>query len=91
VPGSSLLASLDVGDPGGLPHWLSLWTTDDTTLTPPDSADLPGAISVPVQSLCPAARISHSQLPTSSVVEAMVLQAIGPGPLRYPSGAGCDG
>ncbi len=91
APGSSLLASLDVGDPAGLPRWLSLWTTDDTTVTPPDSADLPGAISVPVQSLCPAARISHSQLPTSTVVTAIVLEAIGPGPLRYPSAAACTG
>jgi triacylglycerol lipase len=91
APGSSLLASLDVGDPAGLPHWLSLWTTDDTTVTPPDSADLPGAISVPVQSLCPAARISHSQLPANGVVDAIVLQAIGPGPLRHPSAADCTG
>jgi triacylglycerol lipase len=85
TPGSSLLASLRVADPAGLPHWLSLWTTDDTTVTPPDSARLAGAISLPVQSLCPSARISHSQLPTSPVVTAIVLQAIGPGPLRYPS------
>jgi triacylglycerol lipase len=85
APGSSLLASLRVADPAGLPRWLSLWTTDDTTVTPPDSAQLAGAIDVPVQSLCPAARISHSQLPTSPVVDAIVLQAIGPGPLRQPS------
>ncbi len=91
APGSSLLAGLDAGDPAGLPHWLSLWTTDDTTVTPPDSADLAGAISVPVQSLCPGVQISHSELPTSGVVEAMVLQAIGPGPLRRPSAADCGG
>ncbi len=86
TPGSSLLASLRVGDPAGLPRWLSLWTTDDTTVTPPDSARLAGAINLPVQSLCPSAQISHSQLPTSPVVTAIVLQAIGSGPLRYPSG-----
>jgi triacylglycerol lipase len=87
APGSSLLVSLQVSDSAGLPRWLSLWTTDDTTVTPPDSARLAGAISVPVQSLCPAARISHSQLPTSPIVTALVLQAIGPGPLRPPSAA----
>jgi triacylglycerol lipase len=91
APGSSLLASLGVADPAGLPPWLSLWTTDDTTVTPPDSADLAGAISLPVQSLCPADRISHSQLPTSPAVTAMVLQAIGPGPLRRPTAADCGG
>jgi triacylglycerol lipase len=91
VPGSSLLASLDAGDPAGLPRWLSLWTTDDQTVTPPDSARLAGAISLPVQALCPAVRISHSQLPTSPVVTAIVLRAIGRGPLGYPSAADCLG
>lgn len=91
VPGSSLLDSLSVADPAGLPHWLALWTTDDTTVTPPDSARLAGAISLAVQSLCPAVRLSHSQLPTNPVVTAIVLQAIGAGQLRYPSRAACDG
>ncbi len=89
VPGSSLLASLDVSDPAGLPPWLSLWTVDDQTVTPPDSAQLAGAISLAVQSLCPAARMSHSQLPVSPVVTAIVLQALGSGQLRDPSTAAC--
>ena len=71
------------------PRWLSLWTTDDQTVTPPDSARLAGAINVPIQSVCPAQRISHSQLPTNPVVTAMVLQAIGPGPIRSPGPAAC--
>jgi pimeloyl-ACP methyl ester carboxylesterase len=89
VPGSSLLANLDAANPAGLPPWLSLWTTDDTTVTPADSARLAGAISLPVQSLCPGVRISHPELPTSAVVTAIVLQAIGPGPLHHPSAADC--
>ena len=89
VPGSALLASLDVANPAGLPRWLSLWTTDDQTVTPPDSARLAGAIDVPVQSVCPALSITHSQLPTSPPVVAMVLQALGPGPLAAPSPADC--
>ncbi len=60
VPGSSLLAGLDARAPAGLP-WLSLWTTDDTTVTPPDSARLAGAVDVPIQSVCPGQRISHSR------------------------------
>jgi triacylglycerol lipase len=90
VPGSSLLATLDVSDRAGLPPWLSLWTADDQTVTPPDSARLAGAISLAVQWLCPAARVSHSQLPGSPVVTAIVLQALAPGRLRYPSAAACD-
>jgi len=89
VPGNPLLDSLGVTDPAGLPPWLSLWTSDDQVVTPPDSAQLAGAIDVLVQSLCPAARISHSELPTSPVVGAMVLQALGPGPLGRPSAASC--
>jgi len=89
VPGSTLLTGLDVASPDGLPRWLSLWTTDDAVVTPPDSAQLAGAIDVPVQSVCPALSISHSQLPTNPAVMAMVLQAIGRGPLQHPSATDC--
>jgi hypothetical protein len=88
VPGSSLLVGLAAGDPRPLP-WLSLWTTDDQTVSPPDSARLRGAIDVPIQSVCPGQRISHSQLPTNPVVTRFVLRAIGPGPLRPPGSADC--
>jgi hypothetical protein len=59
------------------------------TVLPPDSARLAGAIDVPIQSLCPGQRISHSELPVSPVVTAIVLQAIGPGPMRPPRPAVC--
>jgi hypothetical protein len=88
VPGSSLLTALAPGAPARLP-WLSLWTTDDETVTPPASARLPGAIDVPIQSVCPWLRISHSELPTSPVVTAIALQAIGPGPILPPTRADC--
>jgi triacylglycerol esterase/lipase EstA (alpha/beta hydrolase family) len=91
VPGSSLLTSLDPADPAGLPRWLALWTTDDTTVIPPDSGRLAGAVNLAIQSLCPAVQISHSQLPTSPVVTAMVLQAIGTAPLGKPSATDCHG
>jgi triacylglycerol lipase len=90
VPGSSLLSALAARAPAGLP-WLSLWTTDDTTVTPPDSARLAGAVNVPVQSVCPGEQVSHSQLPTSRAVTAMVLGAIAPGPMRRPGPADCAG
>jgi triacylglycerol lipase len=89
IPGSPLLGSLDVAHTAGLPRWLSLWTTDDQVVTPPTSARLPGAIDVPVQSVCPSVSISHSQLPTSPYVTAMVLQALGTSPLRKPTAALC--
>ena len=89
VPGSPLLAGLGVTNPAGLPRWLSLWTRNDQVVTPPDSAQLAGAIDVEVQSVCPAANISHAELPTSRVVVAMVLQALGRGPLTLPTTVDC--
>ena len=90
VPGSSLLGSLDVACPAGLPPWLSLWSADDLVVTPPDSARLPGAIDVPVQTVCPALKLSHTQLPSSPAVIAMVLTAIGRAPLTRPVPATCS-
>ena len=90
VPGSSLLRQLDATSVPARPRWLSLWSTDDKTVTPPDSARLAGAINVPIQSVCPAQQISHSQLPANPVVTAMVLQAIGPGPVRQPTASDCQ-
>jgi triacylglycerol lipase len=89
VPGSSLLSQLDATPVPARPRWLSLWSTNDATVTPPDSARLAGAINVPIQSVCPAQQISHSQLPGNPVVTAMVLQAIGPGPVRRPTASDC--
>lgn len=89
VPGSPLLASLDVSSPAGLPRWLSLWTTGDQVVTPPDSAVIPGAIDVSVQSVCPSEQVSHSQLPTDPAVQAMVLQALGKKPLTRPAASAC--
>jgi triacylglycerol lipase len=89
VPGSRLLAGLTATPVPGRPRWVSLWTTGDRVVTPPGSARLAGAINVPIQSVCPGARISHDQLPTSPVVTAIVLQAIGQGPVRRPSAADC--
>ena len=89
VPGSKLLSRLDARAVPARPRWLSLWTTDDKTVTPPDSARLAGALNVPIQSVCPTVAVSHSQLPTSPAVTAMVLQALGPAPVRAPTAADC--
>ena len=89
VPGSPLLTSLAVSKAAGLPRWLSLWTADDQVVTPPDSAVIPGALDVSVQSVCPAEQVSHSQLPTDPAVQAMVLQALGPAPLTRPAATAC--
>jgi triacylglycerol lipase len=89
VPGSSLLVGLTSTAVPSRPRWLSLWSTDDQTVTPPDSARLAGALNVPVQTVCPAQQITHSQLPVNPAVTAMVLQAIGASPVRPPTAADC--
>jgi hypothetical protein len=88
APGSALLTALSVPVPDP-PAWLSVWTADDQTVTPPDSARLEGAINVAVQSLCPQLRLSHSELPTDAFVTKLVLVAIGTDALTAPQALGC--
>lgn len=86
VPGSDLLEELNDGDetPDG-PRWLSLWTTQDTVVTPPESARLDGAINLSLQQLCPGLQVDHSSLPTSPVVAALVQQALSGADLVRPT------
>jgi triacylglycerol lipase len=84
APGSDLLDGIDGPIPSGLP-WLSIWTEDDETVQPPDSARLDGAVNLSLQSICPASRVSHSGLPTDPAVTALVSAALGTGPLTQPT------
>jgi hypothetical protein len=84
VPGSALLDDLERPVPRP-PAWLALWTAQDETVTPPASARLEGAVNVELQSVCATARVGHSELPTSDLVTAIVLEAIGPSPLTAPA------
>jgi hypothetical protein len=85
APGSDLLSRLDRTPlPAGLP-WLSIWTENDETVQPADSARLAGAVNVPVQRICPDAHISHGELPTDPLVTVLVLQAVGAGPVTVPA------
>jgi triacylglycerol esterase/lipase EstA (alpha/beta hydrolase family) len=89
VPGSSLLDELNGTPlPARLP-WLSVWTQDDQTVTPPDSARLSGAVNLAVQSICPDARVAHGQLPTDPLVTGLVLRAIGTARMATPDPADC--
>jgi triacylglycerol lipase len=77
---SDLLAGLNGGDetPDG-PTWVSLWTTQDETVTPPDSARLDGALNLPVQSVCADARVGHGDLPRNPLVQQIVLAELAAG------------
>lgn len=81
APGSAELAELAAARVGTLLPWLSVWTTDDETVTPPDTARLPGAVNLAVQQVCPGAVVGHGGLPTDARVTALVLGALGTGPI----------
>jgi triacylglycerol lipase len=85
---SPLLTRLNADDetPEG-PAWVSIWTAQDETVTPPDSARLEGALELPVQSVCAGARVGHGDLPRDPLVQAMVLEELGAAP---PAALGPD-
>jgi len=89
---SDLLRSLDDGDetPTG-PSWVSIWTDDDRVSTPPDTAQLDGALDVEVQRVCPSHHVTHGELPSDPVVVAMVLDELRPTPTRPPPSSVCAG
>jgi pimeloyl-ACP methyl ester carboxylesterase len=88
APGSALLTQLQQSAQAR-PPWLSLWSTDDQTVQPPDSARLPGAVNVPLQSVCPGADIQHSQLPTAPLVVGLVLRALASDHVTAPPPGDC--
>jgi len=88
VPGSALLAGLQRST-RPRPPWLSLWSTDDRTVQPPDSARLPGAVNVPLQSVCPGADIQHDQLPTAPLAVGIVLRTLASGHVSAPAHGDC--
>ncbi|HSK58895.1 MAG TPA: lipase [Actinomycetospora sp.] len=88
APGSALLTGLATAPPG-LP-WLSLWTADDETVTPPDSAELPGTDAVRLQDVCSDATVTHSRLPSDPLSVGLVLRALGTGPLPTADADQCD-
>lgn len=76
APGSAELAELAAAGVGAQVPWLSVWTTDDETVTPPDTARLPGATNVVVQDVYPGAVVGHGDLPSDPGVTELVLDAI---------------
>jgi triacylglycerol esterase/lipase EstA (alpha/beta hydrolase family) len=80
LPTSPLLGALDkeVGADG--PRVVSIWTTVDDVVLPPDSARLAGAVNVTVQGVCATSRVRHSALPGDPVVQRIVGAQLGAGP-----------
>jgi triacylglycerol lipase len=56
---------------------------------PPDSARLPAAVNVPLQTICPGVTIGHGQLPTAPLVVGIVLRTLTSARLAAPSPSDC--
>ena len=76
-PDSELLQKLNAGDetPAG-PRYVSIWTTADQTVLPPDSARLAGAINLTLQGICSGVTTSHGGLPTDPLVAGLVVREL---------------
>ncbi len=87
---SDLLRTLNADDetPEG-PVYVSIWTTADETVTPPDSAELDGALNLTVQSVCSDDEVSHGDLPDDPVVQGIVEQVLGTDQPVAPSADEC--
>jgi len=90
APASSLMAALNAPPelPAG-PAFVSIWSTGDQVVLPPDSARLAGAVDVVIQRVCPGAVVSHAQLPTDRLVAAMVVAELTARPARQLTAADC--
>ncbi|MFL6162973.1 MAG: lipase family alpha/beta hydrolase [Jatrophihabitantaceae bacterium] len=92
VPTSSLLTALNHSPelPTG-PVFVSLWSSRDEVVLPPDSARLAGALNIELQQVCASSAVSHAQLPTDPLVAAIVTTELSGDPARPLTAADCAG
>jgi triacylglycerol lipase len=90
APRSDLLEQLNTGDEtADGPRWITVWSTADEVVAPPESARLEGAIDLAVQSVCPDSKVPHGALPSDPIVQAIVLAQLAAGPPPALSRADC--
>lgn len=90
APDSPVLDQLlNTTQPSG-PAYLSIWSTADDVVLPPDSAVLAGVPSPSLQSICPTSRTRHSDLPTDPQVISMVTEALAATPVPAWTPADCS-
>jgi triacylglycerol lipase len=89
APDSPVLDQLAITTQPKGPAYVSIWSTSDDVVLPPDSAVLPGVPSPSLQSICPSSRTRHSDLPTDPQVIAMVTEALAAAPIPTWTAADC--
>lgn len=89
APDSAVLSRLDSEPlPAGV-VLLSLWSTSDDVVLPPGSAVIAGVPSPSLQSICPGSTVRHGGLPGDRLVQGLVTEALGSGPLPTWTTADC--
>jgi triacylglycerol esterase/lipase EstA (alpha/beta hydrolase family) len=90
-PTSDLLIALNTAPetPRG-PAFISIWTSHDQVVLPPESAQLQGALNISVQSVCPNSTVRHDGLPNDPLVAAMVAAELQPAPLEELAAKDCQ-
>lgn len=89
APGSAVLTRLDSEPlPPGV-VLLSLWSTSDDVVLPPDSSVIAGVPSPSLQSICPGRAVRHGGLPGDRLVQGIVAEALGTGALPAWTTADC--
>ncbi len=91
TPGSGFLEELNEPDetPAG-PSFVTVWTSFDETVTPPETATLEGAVNVQVQSVCPTSTAGHGDLPRDPMVLGLIVQTLRGKTLTAPEPNDCQ-
>jgi pimeloyl-ACP methyl ester carboxylesterase len=82
APGSAVLATLPQTPAG--PIWVSIYTTDDDLVIPPETARLTGAVNVELHGVCADSRVKHADLPRDPLTLGLVERALDGPPLTAP-------
>jgi triacylglycerol esterase/lipase EstA (alpha/beta hydrolase family) len=77
APESEFLEELNDPDetPEG-PAFVTVWTEEDQTVTPPESAVLDGALNVKIQDVCPDSRIDHGEVARDPAVLGIIVTTL---------------
>jgi triacylglycerol esterase/lipase EstA (alpha/beta hydrolase family) len=91
TPGSAFLEELNEPDetPPG-PVFMSVWTRLDETVTPPETAELDGAINVEVQAVCPGSAARHGDLVRDPMVLGLIVETLAGGVQAPPDEDQCQ-